>query len=203
MKAALALPLLVLAILPLVGCYPLYLQTQQARQAVGNYEDRRAAKRPLPQTAVEYAPEAPPPVSATPVEGGEPDVGRLLQVDFEDAASVRTYGVQEVRSRGGVLDNPLTELLHRGGGGMAVTVVRRMYDGRLLVRGEKPLRDADGGGTMQLEGIVDPRDIARNGSVASNRIAEARLGYVGGSGRGRPLAVEEMAHYFQGGGGLN
>lgn len=193
-------PLAMLLIVSLSGCYPLYLGSLRMRESSSERREERQQKKPMPQTAVEYAPKpAPAPPPAVAAGGGE--VGRILRVKFEDASPVQTYGLADVSRHEGVLDNPLTEWLRRGGGGMSATVIRQMYDGRLLVRGQKAL-SGDGAGYVQLEGIVDPRDID-DGAVLSNRMAEPRLSYYGGRGGARPAEVAELARFFQGGGNID
>lgn len=199
-----ALPLLaLLLIVPLSGCYPLYLGVQRARESMDESRDKRQQKRPMTQTAVEYAPKPAEPVAPVAASGGG-EVGRILQVKFEDVGTgtAQTYGVADVSKRDGVLDNPLTGWLRRGSGGMSVTVIRQMYDGRLLVRGQKAL-SGDAAGYLQLEGLVDPHDISDGDAVLSNRVAEPRLRYYGGRAGTRPAEVAEMARFFQNSGNLD
>lgn len=179
-----ALPLVLLPVLSCSGCYPLYMKSMQLRQSIGDYRERRREAGPMTQTAVEYAPG--PVVSNAPPAGREGVVGRWLHVRFEDAA------------RDGAPGNPLAGWLRRGDGGMTVTVIRQLYDGRWLVRGQKALSGA--GGYVQLEGIVDPRDIDGDGKVPSPRVAEPRLRLSGGRGTTETQDLAELARFFQGGG---
>jgi hypothetical protein len=188
----------VLLIASLSGCYSMYMGSLHMREQIGEIQEKRRQNQPASSTAVEYAPKQVP--SATPTTSGNngEQVGRLLRVEFEDASTVQTYGVADVSKRDGVLDNPLTGWMRRGGGGMSATVIRQMYDGRLLVRGQKAL-PGDNAGYVQLDGIVDPGDINSDGVVLSNRVIEARLSYFGGSSA-RPPEVAELARFFRGGG---
>lgn len=203
MKAfASRLLLALLLTVSLGGCYPMYLESLKVRESYDEYQERRRMRRPPPSTAVDYAPPPAATAAAAAARGaGDAEVGRLLRVKFEDAAPVQTYGLADVSKRDGVLDNPLTGLLRRGGGGMSATVIRQLYDGRLLVRGQKAL-SGDDAGYLQLDGIVDPRDIDSDGEVLSNRVAEPRLNYYNASARAgaRPAEFAELARFFQGGG---
>lgn len=190
--------LLLLLSAVLSGCYSLSLNMAQMRETMGESREKRAQNKPMKQTAVEYAPK-PVAASVPAVVAGNVEVGRLLRVKFEDAAPVQTYGLADVSKRDGVLDNPLTGWLRRGGGGMSATVIRRLYDGRLLVRGQKALA-GDDAGYVQLDGVVDLRDIDDDGEVLSNRVAEPRLSYYGGRSGTRPPEVAELARFFRGGG---
>lgn len=64
-------------------------------------------------------------------------------------------------------------------GSLTVTVVERLPNGVLRVRGEKILRLNQGEELMQLEGLVRGSDITPSNTVGSDRIAEARIRYQG------------------------
>lgn len=64
-------------------------------------------------------------------------------------------------------------------GSLTVTVVERLPNGVLRVRGDKRLRLNQGEEVMQLEGLVRPGDITPSNTVGSDRIAEARISYQG------------------------
>ena len=188
------LPLALLMTASLSGCYPIYLESARLRESYSEYREKHQENRPFKSDAEKYAPNPAKPVPS--VAGmGDDVVGRLLRIKFEDAAPVQTFGLPDVSQSNGVLDNPLTGLLHRGGGGMSATVVRQLYDGRLLIHGEKAL-SGDDTGFLLLEGIVDPSNID-NGTVPSNRIAEVRLQYRSDHPGPRPAEFVELEHFFQ------
>ncbi|MDP3858422.1 MAG: flagellar basal body L-ring protein FlgH [Stagnimonas sp.] len=64
-------------------------------------------------------------------------------------------------------------------GSLTVTVVERLPNGVLRVRGDKRLRLNQGEEVMQLEGLVRGSDISPNNTIGSDRIAEARISYQG------------------------
>jgi flagellar L-ring protein precursor FlgH len=66
-------------------------------------------------------------------------------------------------------------------GSISVTVADRLPNGNLLVRGEKRIVLNQGEEYIQLQGIVRPVDIGPQNTVASTKLADARISY---SGRG-------------------
>lgn len=66
-------------------------------------------------------------------------------------------------------------------GSITVTVAERLPNGNLLVRGEKRITINQGEEYVRLQGIVRPVDIGPANSVASTKVADARITY---SGRG-------------------
>jgi len=64
-------------------------------------------------------------------------------------------------------------------GSLTVTVIERLPNGVLRVRGDKRLRLNQGEELMQLEGLVRSADITPANTVTSDRIAEARISYQG------------------------
>lgn len=77
-------------------------------------------------------------------------------------------------------------------GSIAVTVVEVVPNGNLVVRGEKWITVHDGSEVIRFAGIIRPEDISPENTVASNKVADARVIYkdVGMSGdTNRPGAV--------------
>ena len=66
-------------------------------------------------------------------------------------------------------------------GSITVSVTEVLPNGVLRIRGEKWLSLTNGEQYIRLTGLVRPRDIQPDNSVASNRIADARIAY-GGTG---------------------
>ncbi|MBI2382554.1 MAG: flagellar basal body L-ring protein FlgH [Gammaproteobacteria bacterium] len=64
-------------------------------------------------------------------------------------------------------------------GSVTVTVVERLPNGNLVVRGEKRLELNQGEEFVRLSGIVRPADIGPDNSVLSSRVADARITYAG------------------------
>lgn len=66
-------------------------------------------------------------------------------------------------------------------GNITVTVTEVLPNGVLRIRGEKWLSLTNGDEYIRLTGMVRPQDIQPDNTVASNRIADARIAY-GGTG---------------------
>ena len=64
-------------------------------------------------------------------------------------------------------------------GNIAVTVVEVFANGNLYVRGEKRLELSEGAEVIQISGMVRVQDIAPNGTVMSNRLANSQIAYRG------------------------
>lgn len=64
-------------------------------------------------------------------------------------------------------------------GEITVTVAQRLSNGALVVRGEKWLTINQGEELVRISGIVRPQDIGNDNIVASSRVADARIEYVG------------------------
>jgi flagellar L-ring protein FlgH len=62
-------------------------------------------------------------------------------------------------------------------GDIAVTVVQRLPNGNLLVRGEKYIDINQGSEFVRLEGIIRPIDIASDNTIPSSAVADARIAY--------------------------
>lgn len=74
-------------------------------------------------------------------------------------------------------------------GSIAVSVVEVLPNGLLRVRGEKWLQLNRGSEYVRLTGLVRQEDLGPNNSVASTRLADARIGY---SGTGELAASNRM-----------
>lgn len=66
-------------------------------------------------------------------------------------------------------------------GSITATVVARLPNGNLVVQGEKWIQLNQGNELVRIQGIVRTADIAPDNTIASSRVAEARISY---SGRG-------------------
>lgn len=64
-------------------------------------------------------------------------------------------------------------------GNIAVTVVERLPNGNLLVRGEKRIVINQGEEFVRLQGIVRPVDIGPQNTVDSTKVADAQISYAG------------------------
>jgi flagellar L-ring protein precursor FlgH len=64
-------------------------------------------------------------------------------------------------------------------GEISVVISEVLPNGTMRIRGEKLLRINRGNETIRISGIVRPGDIAADNRVASTRVADARIDYVG------------------------
>ncbi len=62
-------------------------------------------------------------------------------------------------------------------GDIAVTVVARYPNGNLLVRGDKWVTLNQGREFIRLSGVIRPFDIEPDNSIASSKVADARITY--------------------------
>lgn len=74
-------------------------------------------------------------------------------------------------------------------GDVTVTVVERYANGNLRIRGEKWVTINQGREFIRVSGIIRPHDIAPDNSVASTKVADARIAY---SGKGALAAANRM-----------
>ena len=73
-------------------------------------------------------------------------------------------------------------------GEITATVVQRLPNGNLVVRGEKRIRLNQGDETVSIQGVVRATDIGPDNRIASGRVADARIVY---GGRG-PVAKSNV-----------
>jgi flagellar L-ring protein precursor FlgH len=62
-------------------------------------------------------------------------------------------------------------------GDITVTVIRRLQNGNLLVRGAKYVDINQGSEFVRLEGIIRPIDISAENTIPSSEVADARIAY--------------------------
>jgi flagellar L-ring protein precursor FlgH len=85
---------------------------------------------------------------------------------------------------------------NRLSGEISATVVRRLANGNLVVRGEKWLTLNQGSEYVRVEGIIRPIDIQPDNSIESWKVANARIGY---GGRGSLASANKpglLARFF-------
>lgn len=99
--------------------------------------------------------------------------GRPLTMGGND---VGTFSLDGTRSFDGKGDSSQSNQLS---GSLTVTVVERLPNGNLVVAGEKNLELNQGSERVRLSGIVRPVDVRPDNTITSDRIADARIEYVG------------------------
>jgi flagellar L-ring protein FlgH len=81
-------------------------------------------------------------------------------------------------------------------GNLTVTVVDRLPNGNLLVRGEKLLRLNRADEVVQVQGIVRPADIGQDNSIPSSRVGDARIVYTGRGTMAQANAQGWLSRFF-------
>ena len=81
-------------------------------------------------------------------------------------------------------------------GNVTVTVVARLPNGNLIVRGDKRLQLNQSDETVRIEGVVRPADIAPDNTIASSRVASARIAYSGSGALAESNAKGWLARFF-------
>lgn len=85
---------------------------------------------------------------------------------------------------------------NRLSGEIAVTVMRRLANGNLVVRGQKWLTLNQGSEYVRIEGVIRPIDIQPDNTIESWKVANARIAY---GGRGSLAAANKpglLARFF-------
>lgn len=81
-------------------------------------------------------------------------------------------------------------------GDITVTVVRRLANGNLLVRGQKWVNINQGKEFVRLEGVIRPIDIEPDNSIPSTKVANARIAYGGKGALADANAPGLLARFF-------
>ena len=81
-------------------------------------------------------------------------------------------------------------------GTLSVTVVQRLDNGNLMVRGEKWITINQGREFVRLSGIVRPIDIDPDNSIPSSKVANARIAYSGKGVVADSAAPGLLARFF-------
>lgn len=100
-------------------------------------------------------------------------IGRPLT---RGGVGIGEFELEGSRSAGGKGDSSQSNQLS---GSVTVTVVQRLSNGNLVVSGEKNLELNQGSERVRLSGIVRQVDIRPDNTITSDRIADARIEYVG------------------------
>ncbi len=117
----------------------------------------------------------------------EVETGKSSSIDLDPATLL---GLPVTRQGSALLDNSLTSNNSFKGEGDAtqsntitgtitVTVVDVLYNGTLLVRGEKWMTINQGKEYVQISGLIRPDDVQSDNTVNSTRIANAQITYSG------------------------
>lgn len=83
-------------------------------------------------------------------------------------------------------------------GTLTAQVVQKLPNGNLVVQGSKELRLNQGDELIQIQGVVRPADIGPDNSVASTRVADARIVFGGRGPVARSNAMGWIDRFFNG-----
>lgn len=100
-------------------------------------------------------------------------LGRALSMS---GAGVGEFSLEGSRGFDGKGDSSQSNQLS---GSITVTVVERLHNGNLVVTGEKNLELNQGSERVRLSGIVRAVDVRPDNTITSDRVADARIEYVG------------------------
>lgn len=89
---------------------------------------------------------------------------------------IGTFGLEGSRAFDGKGDTSQSNQLS---GSVTVTVLERLPNGNLVVAGEKNLELGQGSERVRLSGVVRPVDVRPDNTISSDRVADARIEYVG------------------------
>ena len=81
-------------------------------------------------------------------------------------------------------------------GSLTVTVIQRLPNGNLVVQGQKNLRLNQGDELVQIQGIVRAADIAADNTIASSKVADARIAYGGRGAVAQSNAMGWLGRFF-------
>lgn len=85
---------------------------------------------------------------------------------------------------------------NRLAGSVTVQVIQRLPNGNLVVSGSKNIRLNQGDELVQVQGIVRPADIGNDNTVASSRVADARIAYGGRGPVAQSNAMSWLGRFF-------
>ena len=83
-------------------------------------------------------------------------------------------------------------------GSVTVSVVQVLANGNLVVQGEKWININQGEEYIRLRGIVRPRDISSDNTIASTRVANAQIQYSGSGVLNETSSMGWLARFFNG-----
>ncbi len=81
-------------------------------------------------------------------------------------------------------------------GSLTVTVIQRLPNGNLVVQGQKNMRLNQGDELVQIQGIVRPADIGTDNSIASSKVADARIAYGGRGAIAQSNSMGWLGRFF-------
>ncbi|MCW4456290.1 flagellar basal body L-ring protein FlgH [Flavobacterium sp. MXW15] len=116
--------------------------------------------------------------------------GAPVTLGGKDILSASASGERDFNGRGNSAQS------NRLQGSVTVTVVQRLANGNLVVQGQKNLRLNQGDELVQIQGIVRSADIAADNTIASSKVADARIAYGGRGPVAQSNAIGWLGRFF-------
>lgn len=122
---------------------------------------------------------------------GSPNLfGAPVTLGGKDILSASANGSRDFSGSGNTAQS------NRLAGNLTVQVVQRLPNGNLVVSGQKNIRLNQGDELVQLQGIVRPADISPDNTIASSKVAEARIAYGGRGAVAQSNAMSWLGRFF-------
>ena len=122
---------------------------------------------------------------------GSPNLfGAPVTLGGKDILSASANGSRDFAGSGNTAQS------NRLAGNLTVQVVQRLANGNLVVSGQKNLRLNQGDELVQVQGIVRPADISADNTIASSKVAEARIAYGGRGAVAQSNAMSWLGRFF-------
>ena len=126
------------------------------------------------------------------------------------APAARAERIKDLAQVGGVRSNPLvgyglvvgldgtgnSAQSNRLQGSVTVTVIQRLPNGNLVVQGQKNMRLNQGDEMVQIQGIVRPADIGTDNTIASSKVADARIAFGGRGAIAQSNSMGWLGRFF-------
>lgn len=122
---------------------------------------------------------------------GSPNLfGAPVTLGGKDILSASANGTRDFSGSGNTAQS------NRLVGNLTVQVVQRLPNGNLVVSGQKNLRLNQGDELVQVQGIVRPADIGADNTIASSKVADARIAYGGRGAVAQSNAMSWLGRFF-------
>ena len=122
--------------------------------------------------------------------GGISLLGAPVTLGGKDILSASANGARDFSGAGNSAQS------NRLAGSVTVQVVQRLPNGNLVVSGSKNLRLNQGDELVQVQGIIRPTDISTDNTIASSKVADARIVYGGRGAVAQSNAMSWLGRFF-------
>lgn len=122
--------------------------------------------------------------------GGISLLGAPVTLGGKDILSASASGERDFAGAGNSAQS------NRLAGSVTVQVIQRLPNGNLVISGSKNLRLNQGDELVQVQGIVRPADISPDNTIASSKVADARIAYGGRGPVAQSNAMSWLGRFF-------